>query len=251
MEVSPLILSVETATLGGSVCLARGSQVLATCLGDPATSHSGTLLRDIEEVLKETGSSAGQVDLFAAAAGPGSFTGLRIGLATVKAFSSSLQRPCVGVPTLEAIAHAAGPSAATVALLPAGRGELFAQLLSVSPEGEVIPVDAAGHLSPLKVLARYKARASVVWAGDGAHQHRDLIREWANNLKYNFSHVVDQEIAGSSGVWRLASREASLAIDVAALALQQYQEGKAGGAQTLGAIYVRPSDAELKTDVAN
>ena len=251
MEECPIILSLETATRGGSVCLARGNQVLATRVGDPAIAHSGTLLRDIEEVLKETGSAVTQVDLFAAASGPGSFTGLRIGLATVKAFSASLHRPCVGIPTLEAIAHAAGPSAATVALLPAGRGELFAQLLTVSPAGDVIPEDPAGHLSPAKVFARYEAYSSIIWAGEGAHQYRQLIREWAKSLDYAFTEVFDEELAGLPRMWKLAAGAANLAIHVSALALQQYEKGNYGGPQSLKALYVRPSDAELKINVAN
>lgn len=246
-----MILSLETATRGGSVCLARAYRVLATRVGDPAISHSGTLLRDIEEVLKEASYSAGQVDLFAAASGPGSFTGLRIGLATVKALSASLHRPCVGVPTLSAIAHAAGPSAATVALLPAGRGELFAQLFSVTPHGVVISQDAPGHLSPAKVFERYRAQSNVIWAGEGAHQHRELIRGWASSLGYAFTVMFDEEVSGSSETWRLAAKEINIAVHVAALALQQYENGKAGGPESLKAFYVRPSDAELKINVAN
>src|SRR5882762_10221523 len=135
MEESPLILSIDTATLRGSVCLMQGERVLAYVSGDANVSHSSSLLRDIDQVLTACGITTREIELFAAAAGPGSFTGLRIGLATVKALSVTLGRPCLGVPTLRAVARAAGPSKATVALLPAGRGELFAQLFSVSFDG--------------------------------------------------------------------------------------------------------------------
>src|SRR5437879_12373523 len=118
MGDTPLILSLDTASLGGSVCLTRGQQILASVIGDATASHSNNLLRDIDRVLKTSGVTIGEVELFAASAGPGSFTGLRIGLASVKAFSATLQRFCVGVPTLQALADAAGPSTATVDLLP-------------------------------------------------------------------------------------------------------------------------------------
>ena len=109
MSTTPIILSLETATLGGSVFLGRGSVQLAMRNGDPQVSQSASLLSDINESLEEAGVSLQEVDLFACASGPGSFTGLRIGIATLKALAASLKRPCVGIPTLQAVAHAAGP----------------------------------------------------------------------------------------------------------------------------------------------
>src|SRR6266581_5281360 len=106
----PLILSFDTATLGGSVCLARGETILASVMGDPNISHSNTLLRDINQVLKTAGVTLSDIDLFAVAAGPGSFTGLRIGLATAKSLAVNTGKQCVGVSTLTAIAHATGKS---------------------------------------------------------------------------------------------------------------------------------------------
>ncbi len=182
----PLILSVETATLGGSVCIARGVEVLATATGDPTLSHSNTLLSDIQTCLSKAGVSAGDIELFAAASGPGSFTGLRIGLATVKGLAATLERPCLGIPTLHAVAHAAGPSEATVALLPAGRGEVFVQLLAVS-ESEVTEMDEAAHLPPERAVARYGELRSVKWAGAGAHAHQTQIERQAEALGYAFT----------------------------------------------------------------
>ena len=133
-----IILSIDTATLGGSVWLGSGTDELAARIGDPQVSQSASLLKDISDSLDQEGLRLADVDLFACASGPGSFTGLRIGLATLKGLAASLERPCVGIPTLHAVAHAAGSSVATVALLPAGRGEVFAQMLSVSKSGSVV-----------------------------------------------------------------------------------------------------------------
>src|SRR4030081_2020973 len=129
--------------MGGSVFLGRGNVELATRTGDPRVSQSFSLLNDISDILRQASASLHEVDLFACASGPGSFTGLRIRLATVKALAASLNRPCVGIPTLQAVGHAAAPSSATVALLPAGRGEVFAQMFSVSKYGTVSEVDSA------------------------------------------------------------------------------------------------------------
>jgi tRNA threonylcarbamoyladenosine biosynthesis protein TsaB len=241
----PLILSVDTATPGGSVCLTRNATVLATRIGDPAVSHSNSLLKDINECLDRAGVSLSDVDLLAAVSGPGSFTGLRIGLATVKALAATLRISCVGIPTLHAVAHAAGPAAATVALLPAGRGELFLQLLSVSTDRTVSPLDQATHLSPHKVLEKYAALESLKWAGPGAHMYRDLLESYAREKGIDYYDTGPPEADLSKG-WTLAPLQQNLSKHAAALALQKYESDDLSDPLSLSAIYVRPSDAELK-----
>ena len=241
MDGSPLILSIDTATLGGSVCLMQGERMLAAVPGDANVSHSSTLLSDIDQVLKTCGITTREIELFATAAGPGSFTGLRIGLATVKALSATLGRPCVGIPTLHAVARGAGPSKATVALLPAGRGELFAQLLSVSFAGVVTEHDVAAHLAPAAVIQRYRSLTDIKWAGAGAHAQREFLREQAEHAAIDF----ESEPAASKG-WTLADREENLAKEIAILAQQRWQSAAENSAESLRAIYVRPSDPELK-----
>ena len=93
MSTETLILAVETATLAGSIAIVRGDKVIAGSNGDPAISHSNTLLADLDQLLTETKITLAEIDLFAVAAGPGSFTGLRIGIATVKALAATLARP--------------------------------------------------------------------------------------------------------------------------------------------------------------
>lgn len=233
MSVEPIILAVETATLGGSVCLFQRGTVLASRLGEVGVSHSNSLLKDIESVLSEAKLSLAHVALFAAATGPGSFTGLRIGLATVKGLANTLNKPCAGVGTLAAVAVAAAESANTVALLPAGRGELFGQMFSVASTGEVTAQDDAVHLSPARMLQRYEHLQTVVWAGEGAQLNQELING-----------------NGQAG-WTIAPPEQLLAQHVAALAHRKLSAGETQTADSLTAIYVRPSDAELKINVLN
>jgi tRNA threonylcarbamoyladenosine biosynthesis protein TsaB len=118
MISDPLILAVETATLAGSIAIARGAEVIGSSISDPAISHSNTLLADLDRLLAETAIKLQDIDLFAVAAGPGSFTGLRIGIATIKALTVTLERPSAAIPTLQAVALSGGVSDASVALLP-------------------------------------------------------------------------------------------------------------------------------------
>src|SRR5688500_14551176 len=206
--MAPLILSLETATLGGSVFVGRGKLQLATRNGDPQVSQSNSLLSDIDNALVEAGLSLQDVDLFACASGPGGFTGLRIGIATLKGLAATLDRPCVGIPTLHAVAHGAGPSSATVALLPAGRGELFAQLFSVSEEEEkVTEIDSAAHLSPKRLVEKYRSFKSLTWAGPGAHQQCEFLEGYANQMGIAFGSDMSMESGSTEVVWRVAPME--------------------------------------------
>jgi len=225
-ESRKLILSVETATLSGSVALTRGEDVLAAFAGDAKVSHSNTLLKDIDRLLSDNQVSLAEIDLFAVAVGPGSFTGLRIGIATVKALATTLDRLCAGIPTLVAVALAAGPSPRTVALLPAGRGEVFAQMFSVTHDAFVTALDQPAHISPQKLLEKYGPFDNLLWCGEGATANKSLIEQ--------------------NPQWQIASQTSVLAIHVARLALIKFHKQQLERADTVQAIYVRPSDAELK-----
>lgn len=228
-----LILSLETATRGGSLALMHGGSLLASSTGIADESHSISLLSRIESLLKDASISLRDIDCFATASGPGSFTGLRIGLATMKAFAAVFNRPCIGIPTLEAIAFAAGSGAECIyALLPAGRGEVFSQLFSGAPS-------VAEHIPPNVLLERVAVERRICWAGPGAHLYKDLIQERAVELGITFAEF------GIATRWTLAPNVEQLAKYVAILALTQLNNGTEYRPEDLRAIYVRPSDAEL------
>ena len=235
--MTSLILSVETATLTGSVAVGRFPHEVHSRVGDGQQSHSNTLLKDIDRLLDQAGIVLNQIEVFATAIGPGSFTGLRIGIATIKGLSATLDRQCAGVPTLHAIAHAAGPSSATVALLPAGRGEVFAQLLSVDSSGKVIELDGPAHIPPAAMLDKYASLRPVIWCGDGAKVYAEAIREFAGK------HGIEHE-------WSLELESRPLAKDVGIIAAKQAEAGILVQPDHLQALYVRPSDAELNPKFA-
>ncbi len=225
-----LILAINTATRIGSVALARGRNVLSLQASDRETSHSIDLITTIESAIKSAGAKLNDVDLFAVASGPGSFTGLRIGIATIKSLAVSVGKQCIGVPTLAAIAHAAGTSVRTVALSPAGRGEMFAQLFSV--DGDLL-------------LEKYGSIESLTWAGEGAHLNAETLRDGAKASGIAWANRNNYSLLGSAG-WMLAPRRDELAGSIAALAFKEYSAGRTTSPAELRAIYVRPSDAEIK-----
>jgi tRNA threonylcarbamoyladenosine biosynthesis protein TsaB len=224
VKSEPLILAIETATRSGGVAVARGEQVLAARAGEATVSHSMNLIEMIEEALQEAGIKLSEVDLFAVAEGPGSFTGLRIGLATVKAFAAHLHRKVVGVSTLAAVAHASGADGEIIALLPAGRGEVFAQRFSVD-QGNVVAMDEARHLSPSAVTEQYGKIERLTLAGEGAR-------------------IFTPPHCGNPN-WIVMDDSRNLAPSIALLGFVNYREGKSVAPQDLRAVYVRASDAEI------
>jgi len=235
----PLILAIETATRGGSVAVAQGRNVRSSRVGDATVSHSANLIELIDQVLQDAGARLSDINLFAVAVGPGSFTGLRIGLATVKALASCMARRVAGVSTLAAISLASGSDGEVISLLPAGRGEVFAQRFAAE-QGRVKAIDTAAHLSPGALLEKYGNLERVTWAGEGARQQFRLLTDWARDKGFP---LIDSG-QNDSG-WTIIAETNNLAHAVAALALKEEEAGRSLSAEDLHAVYVRASDAEI------
>jgi tRNA threonylcarbamoyladenosine biosynthesis protein TsaB len=241
-----LILSIETATRAGSISVSRGRVLLSARTGDATRSHSTDLLDLIREALAEAGRRIQDIDLFAVALGPGSFTGLRIGVATAKSLASTLERKVIGVPTLHAVALSAGACETVVALLPAGRGELFAQSFRADEPHRVTPLEEPTHIAPATLLEKFRGVRQVLWAGEGAHAQREKIAAFAAQEGIAFTEEGMEDKRGSIGGWALAALPVNLAAYVSLLALEKDELGEASAPEDIHAIYVRPSDAELK-----
>lgn len=243
----PLILSIETATRAGSIAVSRGRTLLSARRGDATRSHSTDLLEQIRGALDEANCRIQDVELFAVALGPGSFTGLRIGVATAKSLASTLERRAAGVPTLDAIALAAGAGPSrVVALLPAGRGELFAQSFKVETTFSVLPLDEPAHIAPTALLEKFRGVRSVRWAGEGAEAQLEKIHALALEEEIPFIEASDGKEVDTDEGWSLAASPENLAKYVGLLALYKQSRGETSAPEELQAIYVRPSDAELK-----
>jgi tRNA threonylcarbamoyladenosine biosynthesis protein TsaB len=135
----PLLLAVDTATEVASWALWRGERLVAEQAAEVGRPTAEGLLAALDALFARAGVGLDDVDGFAVSIGPGSFTGLRIGVATVKGLAFTPVKPVVGVPTLAALArHAEGPGP-VVALLDARRGEVYAAGFEKDAEGEPKP----------------------------------------------------------------------------------------------------------------
>lgn len=127
-----LILAFETATAACTVAVTRNDDLLAEFTLHVPRAHSTRLMPLIDQAVGESGVDKLDIDAIAVGVGPGSFTGLRIGLATAKALGHALDKPVVGVPTLQAIAFGTGAQMGMVVpMVDARRGEVFAAVYAV------------------------------------------------------------------------------------------------------------------------
>jgi tRNA threonylcarbamoyladenosine biosynthesis protein TsaB len=181
-----LILAVDTTTRAGSLAVLRDGAILAEMTGDAAASHAERLPLDFAKVCASGGVSLEQIDVFAVAAGPGSFTGLRVGIASVQGLAFAAGKKVIPVSALEAIAmaSAAGKGRPLGAWMDAQRQQVFAQLFLPNNGDDAVaqPFRAAGEAvaaTPADVLALWGPASTLMtvsFRGDGAVRYADTIR---------------------------------------------------------------------------
>ena len=164
-----LILAFESSARPASAALLRDGRLLAQSTQISALTHSRTLLPMAEDLLKNTGVSLPEIDAIAVAHGPGSFTGIRIGVSTVKGLCWGADKPCIGVSTLEAMAwHALAVGGVVCPVMDARRAQVYNALfrmddgrpLRLCPDRAISLEDLANELRALN--------ESVFLVGDGA-----------------------------------------------------------------------------------
>lgn len=225
---SRTILSIDTSQPTLGVALWRRGQLLASLADHSGLPHSQQLFPLLRSVLHEHGLALPEIDLFAVNTGPGSFTGLRVGLAAVSGIAATLKKPMLGITALDALAYAASAQGMTevVIVLNASRGEVFWGRRRIAEDGSINALgrDLVWPLSQVvEVINREVGERETVFIGDGA------MALW-------------NSLAGS-GSRTIVAAPAPLAPVIAKWASFQSPESLATSVE---AYYIRPSDAEIK-----
>jgi tRNA threonylcarbamoyladenosine biosynthesis protein TsaB len=230
------VLAVDTSSPAGAVALLRDSEVVVERLGDPARSHIERLPLVLADVLAEAGLATSSVDLFAVAAGPGAFTALRVGLATIQGLALALDRPTVGVSSLAAAAwrHFQDESGDRCGVWRDGaRGDVFAAAFArPAPGASSWPLDeiaAATVATPSATAAawhRVVAADAPILLGPGA---------------------PGRESAAGAGRVVIVD-ERPLAVPVGLIGGLAHRAGQSGPPHALAPLYVRRPDAEVERE---
>lgn len=229
-----LVLALDTTVKGGSCALTRDGRILSEAAGDPGRPHDARLPGELKTLLDHAGLALDTVDAFAVATGPGSFTGLRIGIATMQGLAFAAGKPLAGVSAFDALARLAGETdgaleSATDALvatwIDAWRGEVYTALYEDGDEIEPPTVER-----PDELLSRLGSRKAF-FIGDGAAQHRATIVN-AIGSRATFADPIVPPLAGVIGV----------------MAEELAHTSQLSPPHAIRPLYVRRPDAELARD---
>ncbi|MDY6793521.1 MAG: tRNA (adenosine(37)-N6)-threonylcarbamoyltransferase complex dimerization subunit type 1 TsaB [Thermodesulfobacteriota bacterium] len=227
------ILAVDTATKSCSVAIVDKETLLAEMTVVNEQTHSKHLLEMIRVVIKHSGVSISDLNGFAATRGPGSFTGLRIGIGYVKGLATAQEKQIAGVSTLEALARQVSFFPYLIcSLIDARRDEVYfsryryrdGKLIKQDEEQAVTPVDALNGISE-----------PCIFVGSGAVAYQKVIKDKLGKYAY-FAQAYENTIRAST---------------VARLSMDKFENDDTYDAETFVPNYIRKSDAQLKLQGKN
>lgn len=222
-----LTLAIDCATKTIGLALLDEEEVQAELYLRPGSHHSAVLLSALDQLFTLTGRTLEEVDLLACTVGPGSFTGLRIGVSTVKGMALAMSKPVVGVSTLEALAMNAFEAHGLVCtLLDAGHHQVYAGLYRMGPDG-IPQATRPETLTDVIHFLNGLGREEIVFLGDGAARHREFIGQSRRGLLCGGGR---QRLLGSS---------------VGLIGLRRYRNGSVLDTLAFTPKYLRPSEAEM------
>jgi tRNA threonylcarbamoyladenosine biosynthesis protein TsaB len=227
------ILAIDTSTMLGGIAIMDESLLIAESRFNVRSTHSERLMTEIEHCLKQSGVKISDIDIFAVAAGPGSFTGLRIGLSTVKGFSYATGKPIVSVPSFEALAWNFPCSKYPVCtMFDARKKEVYAALFKWGEENftRLINERAAKPEDFACDMLRIAHDDKFIFAGEGAALYRDKIIE----------------VIGGKAIFASPEKTVPSPANVAVLGFKKAKAGDFSEPITLIPMYIRKSEAETK-----
>ncbi len=229
-------LALDTTTRAGSAALVENDRIVDERVGDGSRTHAARLPRELTVILEANHLTWRDIDVYAVASGPGSFTGLRVGIATIQGLATVHHRRIVAVPALEALAQIGsvglGAGAVVWAWMDAHRNEVFAAAYRVTDapwcsSGRLERIDGPLVGSPSSIGERWKATIAVapaVLVGDGAEKY-------------------DAELARSFPTTAIVGLP-MIAGAIGRLALERARLGEALEPAAVHPLYVRRPDVE-------
>lgn len=224
-----IILALDTTTRAGSVAVVDDTRVLALLPGDESRTHGERLPAEIGQALEMAGTAKEKIDVLAVASGPGAFTGLRIGLATMQGLAMTLNKPVIGVSALDALAAQISDGDVIVPWMDAQRGDVFATVIDRQSNMTLEPPAAAAPDALLESWQHHLTGRRAIFIGDAVPRDAEIIAR------------------RGAGHWITRTPD-PLAPQIAQLGRERAARGEAGPPHALEPIYVRRPDAEIERD---
>ncbi len=223
------ILGIDSSGLVASVALASDDTIVAEFTVNNKQTHSQTLLPMLEQVMKFSGMELDEIDGIAVAAGPGSFTGLRIGASTAKGLGLALDKPLISIPTVEGMAYQLAEADGIICpIMDARRNQVYTGIYEMQgQELQVLHEQYAVDIRELlEELKNYNKK--IHFLGDGVPVYRSIIEEeFGGEFQFAPAHMSRQRAAS-----------------VAVLGQKYYMDGKIETAASHKPVYLRKSQAE-------
>jgi len=227
-----VILSIDTSTHSGSVAVTQEFQILSQKKITGPIPFSQILLRAVDDCLNEAGVGMSEIDAFAVARGPGSFTGLRLGIALVNGLALATGRPSVGVDTLHAMAFLAPKTERMICpLLDARKNEIYGA--TFLHDGDELRRQTGDVVEPLEDFLQ-KLPGKTLFLGNGAEIHREKIETFLKDQAFFDTKDPQRPVAPGVGflAWSLLKQNAGQ-----------------GGDAPIMPFYIRRCEAEIKINV--
>jgi tRNA threonylcarbamoyladenosine biosynthesis protein TsaB len=223
------VLGIDTSTSCGSVGLIDDESIISEYLLNIPVTHSERLLGTIELILKESRFAIGDLDGWAISLGPGSFTGLRIGVSTVKGLALATRKPVAGVSTLDVLAYQISSTPYLICpILDARKGEVYTAFYRFGEGNDFKRQSAYQAIKPEDLIRKIEER--TIFIGDGLRTYGDYLRNSLASLA--IFPPTPLNVPHGSGV--------------AKLGLELLRKGEHLDLATFTPLYVRPSEAEMK-----
>lgn len=225
------ILAIDTSSSICSVAILEDNNIIIEKHNDDEKTHSQKLMPLIDELFKESSLALDNIDLLACSQGPGSFTGIRIGISTVKAFADVKNIPIIGVTSLESLAYNITDSGLIATLIDAKHDNVYFALYELKHNKYTTIIEPISDTisNVIQVLKSYST--NITFVGDGSEAHKDLISTEISNCVF-------------------ASTEQNLqtSISIGKSAYDKYIADNYQPVYSLSPIYLKKSQAEINLE---
>ena len=224
-----LTLAFDTSSKTVAVALLRDDVIIYDAIINIDLNHSEVLLSAINYACLQTRIKISEIDLFACTIGPGSFTGLRIGISTLKGLILATGKPAVGISSLAVLALNVGKSSKIIcSAMDAGRGQVYTAFYRYNENGLLDQIGTDKAVDPREIILN--PEQEIIFVGDGAIKYSGIISNNINNKIYIASSAQQYIRASSVGI----------------LGREKYNRNELLNAETFVPVYLRSADARVK-----